>query len=101
MAYSAFPAGSRSDTRGLAPRVRKQARRISTMAKRKKFWIAGAIKKPGALRAKAKAAGALKDGISPSYLAEKAKEAGTTGKQARLARTLKSFHKGGSSSSKA
>ena len=71
------------------------------MAKRKKFWIAGAIKKPGALRAKAKAAGALKDGISPSYLAEKAKEGGTTGKQARLARTLKSFHKGGSSSSKA
>ena len=70
------------------------------MAKRKKFWIAGAIKKPGALRAKAKAAGALKDGISPSYLAEKAKEAGTTGKQARLAQTLKGFHKGGSSSSK-
>jgi hypothetical protein len=49
-----------------------------------KNWIKGAIKHPGALKAKAKAAGE-----STKSFAEKEKGAkGTTGKQARLALTL-------------
>jgi hypothetical protein len=38
----------------------------------RKLWIKGAIKRPGALRAKAKGAGALKDGISHAWLVKKA-----------------------------
>jgi hypothetical protein len=58
-------------------------------------WIAGAIKHPGALRAKAKAAGALNpDGtIKKSWIAAKAKQGGTTGKQAQLAKTLGKMRK--------
>jgi len=63
------------------------------MAKKKKKWIKGAIKRPGALRAKAKKAGALKDGISAKWLAKQAKKKGRTGKQARLAQTLKKLRK--------
>lgn len=44
-------------------------------------WIQGAIKKPGAFKAKAKAAGMS----TAAY--------GTTGKQARLAETLMGLHK--------
>jgi|TARA_R110002020_G_scaffold49102_3_gene140064 hypothetical protein len=56
----------------------------------KKNWIKGAIKKPGALRATAKRAGALKaDGdIKKSWLREKAKGKGKTAERARLAITL-------------
>lgn len=59
------------------------------MARKKKKWIKKAIKRPGALRAKAKRAGALRDGISPAWLAKAAKMKGRTGQQARLAQTLK------------
>ena len=54
-----------------------------------KKWIQQAIKRPGALRAKAKRAGALKDGISSTWLSQQAKKKGRTGRQARLAQTLK------------
>lgn len=53
-----------------------------------KKWIAGAIKRPGALRAAAKRAGALKNGISKTWLRAKAKAPGRIGRQARLAITL-------------
>ena len=39
--------------------------------KKKKKWIKGAIKKKGALRRTAKKAGALKDGISKTWLRKK------------------------------
>ena len=56
-----------------------------------KNWIKGAIKKPGALRATAKRAGALKkDGtIKKSWLQQQAKKGNTkTAQRARLALTL-------------
>ena len=52
-------------------------------------WIQKAIKRKGALRAAAKRAGALHDGISPSWLRSQAKAPGRRGRQARLAITLK------------
>jgi len=58
--------------------------------KSKKKWIAGAIKKPGALR---KQLGA-KDGIPAGKLAAAAKKGGTLGRRARLAQTLKKLRKG-------
>lgn len=56
----------------------------------KKKWIKGAIKKPGALKATAKRAGAIKaDGtIKKTWLKEQAKKNTITGKRARLALTL-------------
>lgn len=54
-----------------------------------KNWIAGAIKRPGAFTKKAKAAG---KGVQ-EYAREKASAPGRTGKQARLAMTLKKMHK--------
>ena len=55
----------------------------------KKNWIKGAIKNPGALTKKAKAAGK-----SPMAYAEEKKNAkGKTGKQARLALTLRKLKK--------
>ncbi len=58
----------------------------------KKGWIAGAIKRPGALRAKAKKAGAMKGGkIKPSWLEDKSKGNSRTAKQARLAEMLRGF----------
>lgn len=60
-----------------------------------KKWIAGAIKRPGALRATAKRAGALKNGISKTWLRSKAKAPGRVGKQARLALTLSKMSKRG------
>lgn len=56
-----------------------------------KNWIKGAISKPGALRAKLGA----KEGepIPAKKLAKAAKAPGTTGKQARLAQTLKKLGK--------
>ena len=56
-----------------------------------KNWIKGAIKKPGALRATAKRAGAMKkDGtIKKSWLQEHAKKGNSkTAQRARLALTL-------------
>lgn len=54
-----------------------------------KHWIDGAIKHPGALKAKAK-----KAGESTREFAESHKNSsGTTGKQARLAITLMGMHR--------
>jgi len=54
-----------------------------------KQWIKGAIRHKGALTASAK-----KAGMSPMAFARKHKGAkGTLGKRARLALTLKGFHK--------
>ena len=60
-----------------------------------KAWIQGAIKKPGALRATAKRAGAIKsDGtIKKSWLREKARDSGKTAQRARLALTLGKMRK--------
>ena len=59
----------------------------------KKFWIAQAIKKKGALR---KTLGvSKKTGKIPAgkiAAAAKKKNGGVTGRRARLAKTLKSFH---------
>lgn len=57
-----------------------------------KNWIAGAIKKPGALRS----ALGVKEGqtIPAGKLAKAAKAPGTMGKRARLAQTLKGLRKG-------
>ena len=61
------------------------------MATMKKNWIAGAIKKPGALR---KELGVKKgDKIPAKKLAAAAKKKGVEGKRARLAETLKGFKK--------
>ena len=70
-------------------------RRATKRKKRKKKWIKGAIRRPGALRAKAKRAGALgPDGkIKMSWLRAKAKGKDQTAKQARLAITMRSFKK--------
>jgi hypothetical protein len=56
-----------------------------------KNWIAGAIKKPGALRASL----GVKKGekIPASKLAAAAKAPGKMGQRARLAQTLKGFKK--------
>ena len=58
-----------------------------------KNWIAGAIKKPGALRSTLGA----KPGkpIPAKKLAAAAKQGGKTGQRARLAITLKKKNKGG------
>lgn len=54
-------------------------------------WIAGAIKKPGALRATL----GVKEGktIPAKTLAKAAEKKGVTGQRARLAQTLKKMHK--------
>lgn len=59
----------------------------------KKNWIAGAIKKPGALRQSL----GVKSGekIPAKKLAAAAKKPGKMGQRARLAQTLKGFSKGG------
>jgi len=56
----------------------------------KKFWIAKAIKHPGALR---KSLGIKKGKKIPAKkLAAAARKGGTIGRRARLARTLKKMH---------
>ena len=54
------------------------------MAKKPKDWIEGAVQRPGAFKAKAKAAGES----TREFAKEKASAPGRTGKQARLAETL-------------
>jgi len=63
------------------------------MAAKKEKWIQGAIKHPGALRKKL----GVKAGetIPADKLARAAKQPGTTGRQARLAQTLKRMKKKG------
>jgi len=61
------------------------------MAKKKKDWIAGAIKKPGALHEEL---GVPKGKKIPAAKLKKAEKAGgKEGKRARLAETLKGFSK--------
>ena len=61
------------------------------MATEKKNWIAGAIKKPGALR---KELGVKKGAKIPAKkLATAAKKPGKEGQRARLAETLRGFKK--------
>ena len=62
---------------------------------RKKLWIKQAIRRPGALRAAAKRAGALRNGISKTWLRAQAKAPGRRGRQARLAITLGKMPKRG------
>lgn len=61
------------------------------MADKKKNWIAGAIKKPGALHKEL----GIKEGkkIPSKTLAKAAKAGGKLGKRAKLAETLKGFKK--------
>ena len=68
---------------------------MAAKRKRKTNWIAGAIKKPGALRAAAKKAGAItKSGkIKLEWLRAWAKKKGKVGKRARLAITLRKLRK--------
>ena len=73
---------------GVAPVARAEAPKAK---KHKKNWIAGAIKHPGALRSSLGVKSGAK--IPPKKLAAAAKKPGVTGKRARLAQTLKSFHK--------
>ena len=56
-----------------------------------KNWIAGAIKKPGALRKELGISGSKT--IPAKKLAAAAKKPGVEGKRARLAETLKGFKK--------
>jgi len=58
--------------------------------KHKKFWIAGAIKKPGALHSQLGIAQGKK--IPAKTLARAGKKGGKLGRRARLAQTLKGFH---------
>jgi len=59
--------------------------------RRPRLWIQRAIKRPGALREKARRAGALRNNISVAWLRKQAKKGGRTGRQARLALTLRKF----------
>jgi len=61
----------------------------------KKKWLKGAIKHPGALRKKAKAAGAINKmgNIELSWLLAAAKRGDKTGAQARLAMTMRKMKK--------
>jgi len=59
--------------------------------KKKKNWIAGAIKKPGALRKELGVKGDKK--IPAKKLKAAAKKGGKEGQRARLAETLKGFKK--------
>jgi len=64
---------------------------VAKKKRRKKNWIAGAIKKPGALRRALKVkAGAT---ISAAKLRAAAKKGGRLGRQARLAVTLGKMRK--------
>jgi hypothetical protein len=60
--------------------------------KKKEKWIAGAIGKPGALHRQMGIPQGRK--IPSSRLATAAKSGGVLGQRARLAQTLKGFHKG-------
>lgn len=67
-----------------------KAKKKAVYHKKHKNWIAGAIKKPGALHRQL----GVKQGekIPASKLAKAAKKGGKLGKRARLAETLKGLH---------
>jgi hypothetical protein len=56
-------------------------------------WIKGAIKHPGAFKAKANAAGMSTGAFSARVLKPGSRSSGVTKRQAVLARTLRSFNK--------
>lgn len=60
---------------------------------RRRNWIAGAIKKPGALHKELGVPAGKK--IPAKKLAAAAKKGGKLGQRARFAQTLKSIHRGG------
>lgn len=72
-------------------KIPQTEKRRCKMAKKKKKWIQEAIKRPGALRRKA----GVKKGekIPLSKLQAMAKQKGRTGRQARLALTLRKLAK--------
>jgi len=73
----------------------KSLTEVDSVLQEKKNWIAGAIKKPGALKATAKTAGKVnaKGNIKQDWLKSKAKGNSKTAKRARLAITLKKLRK--------
>ena len=56
--------------------------------KRKKKWIAGAVKRPGAFRAKAKKAGMSTSAYARKVLSKNSRASARTKRQARLAQTF-------------
>ena len=61
------------------------------MAKKRSYWIKGAIKHPGVLR---RSLGAKEgENIPEKKLNAAAKKGGVLGRRARLAKTLKAMHK--------
>jgi hypothetical protein len=63
------------------------------MAEKKKNWIQGAIKRPGAFTKKAKAAGKSVAGYAKSVHKEGSKASTRTKRQAALAQTLSKMRK--------
>lgn len=63
------------------------------MAKRRKRWIQKAIKRPGAFKKKARAAGMSVSEYASKVLKKGSKASTRTKKQAVLARTLKKLRK--------
>lgn len=61
--------------------------------KGKKNWIQGAIKRPGAFRAKAKRAGMSTDAYAGKVLKKRSSASTRTKRQAALAKTLKKLRK--------
>ena len=59
----------------------------------KKNWIQGAIKRPGAFRAKAQGAGMTTAAFASKVLKKGSKYSARTKRQASLARTLMGFNK--------
>jgi len=67
----------------------RRARRASRARSTGRRWIQKAIKRPGALTRKAKAAGMS----TMAYARKHRRSPGRLGRQARLALTLRKFHK--------
>jgi len=63
------------------------------MAKKKKNWIKGAIKRPGAFKAKAKRAGMSTSAYATKVLKKGSKASALTKRQASLAKTLSKLRK--------
>ena len=63
------------------------------MAKKKKKWIQGAIKRPGAFTAKAKKAGMTVSAYAAKVTKKGSKASTRTKRQANLAKTLKKMKK--------
>jgi hypothetical protein len=74
--------------------AKKEAKKAAELPKQKKGgWIQGAIKRPGAFTAKAKAAGMSTSAYAKSVLKEGSKASTRTKRQANLAQTLGKMRK--------